>query len=98
MARTLTSAAPLKPAKVRSTKPHSVVSFPVDLPLHVEFDAGTGELLIETPVLEAGETPRECLLRLRFSASACCGFIRALSALDEAGISIAAASSEIHVQ
>jgi len=89
---------PLQIADDTSNKSGRIVSFPVDVPLSAEYDAVTGVLTIETPVVHAGEGPSEVVLRLRFTSAAACGFVRVLRALEEEGFSLADQQAGIHLQ
>jgi hypothetical protein len=97
MARTPISDVPLRITNDGSNEPE-VVSFPVDVPLHAEYDTSTGVLIIETPVVHDGEGRSEIMLRLRFTAAATSGFVRVLMALEKEGHSLADELVEINLQ
>jgi hypothetical protein len=98
MARNPVSDVSLGVARDASSKSAQTVTFPVDVPLQAEYDATSGVLTIETPVVHAGEGPSEVVLRLRFTSAAACGFVRVLRALEDEGFSLADQSAGINLQ
>ena len=74
------------------------VSYTLDVPLHAEYDANTGVLVIETPIFEAGPPPGQTTLRLSFSAVAAGTFARLLGALEAEGYALEEHTSTIILQ
>jgi hypothetical protein len=80
------------------SRPPAVVSYPIELPLHCVYDAVTGELVVETPVVHAGADANAVLLRLQFSGDATRIFVAALRALEDADVAITGIEGGFRVQ